>query len=401
MKIAFLGRVWPEPSSSAAGVRTQLVLQVLKEAGGKILFSAPSQKTERGMELNGDCLAPLLRPNDPAFDSWICDFNPDVVIFDTFIMEEQFGWRVREHCPNAVRMVDTQDLHFLRRTRERSVLGNTQIDFHHSDTYRELGSILRSDFSWLLSDFEYALLRDEFQFPMHLTSVNRLLVSAIFCKTKTFSKRRHFVFIGNFRHAPNQDALKELEKNIWPAIHFQLPNVECHVWGAYPSREWKKSLPAGLKIMGTMENLEDLSHYRVNLAPLRFGAGIKGKILEGWRRELPVVTTPVGMEGIGNGRDPVLGVAASTDELIQIAVNLYTQENLWQKAVEEGRKILETRFSFDCEAKSLVQDLENVVKNYETQRKKNWMGLLLNFHHNDRLKYFSKYLELKSKGNEN
>src|SRR5690606_4752526 len=109
--------------------------------------------------------------NDASFDEFIQELNPSIVIFDRYITEEQFGWRVTENCPNALKILDTEDLHLLRKAREEAVkngkpavAANLFLDI----AKRELASILRCDLSLIISEFEMELLQNTFKIPSDL-----------------------------------------------------------------------------------------------------------------------------------------------------------------------------------------------------------------------------------------
>ena len=124
--------------------------------------------------------------NDSGFDSWIAAIDPDIVVFDRFVTEEQFSWRVRENCPSALRILDTEDLHFLRESRrlilldrETSDEGETNDDIEpYSDiALRELASIYRSDLSLIISEAEMDLLTGTFSIPSPLLHYLPFLIS--------------------------------------------------------------------------------------------------------------------------------------------------------------------------------------------------------------------------------
>src|SRR4051812_41324447 len=118
-RLLYIGYVWPEYTASAAGVRNWSIVESLLAAGWKIRYQShakPNDFTARleALGVETACIA----ANDPAFDASVRDFSPDFALFDRFVTEEQFSWRVREVCPDALRILDTQDLHFLRKARE-------------------------------------------------------------------------------------------------------------------------------------------------------------------------------------------------------------------------------------------------------------------------------------------
>ena len=168
-KALFIGYVWPEPKTTAAGHRMLQLLQCFKEQGFELTFVSTAQKSEYSEELSEykiDTKTILL--NDSSFDDFVGRLNPDVVVFDRFMIEEQFGWRVAENCPKAIRILNTEDLHSLRHTRQVCLKADaafTNTAWIEQDiTKRELASVYRSDLTLLISDVETQLLKDGFQY---------------------------------------------------------------------------------------------------------------------------------------------------------------------------------------------------------------------------------------------
>ena len=106
--------------------------------------------------------------NDDAFDDMISELQPDVVVFDRYMTEEQFSWRVRKHCPQALHLLNTEDLHSLRYARHDAVkrTGSADnVELNNTLAHREIAAILRSDISLVISSYEYALLVNTYQVP--------------------------------------------------------------------------------------------------------------------------------------------------------------------------------------------------------------------------------------------
>ena len=117
-KILVIGYVWPEPNSSAAGARMLSILRLFKQQGRQVEFASPAQVTEHMVDLAKEGISSrAIRLNCDSFDTYIADYQPDMVMFDRFMMEEQFGWRVENNCPAAVKLLDTVDLQCLRHVR--------------------------------------------------------------------------------------------------------------------------------------------------------------------------------------------------------------------------------------------------------------------------------------------
>jgi glycosyltransferase involved in cell wall biosynthesis len=269
-------------------------------------------------------------------------------MFDRFILEEQFGAMVYEALPHALVVLETQDLHFVRRARQElkeKWLGLEGIppNFYHTETaLRETASLERVDFSFVVSSFEEQLLDREFSLGLDRQRWIPFSFDPIQSEKRSgdFESRSDFVWIGNFRHAPNADALRWTRSEIWPEIRAKIPSAVFHVFGAYPSQEfmdWNRDPSAGIKVHGHAETLEQVFlTARVNLAPLRFGAGVKGKILEGFRYGVPVVTTPVGAEGLLPPTRSELEfpgeVEVGPKALAEAAIRLYQDRSRWSQA---------------------------------------------------------------------
>src|SRR5690606_26132421 len=120
-RVLFIGLVWPEPSSSAAGWRILQLLQVFAQAGYAVTFASAASKSAYSYPLEEENVnTQQIVLNDSSFNDFIGILQPDVIVFDRFISEEQFGWRVREQCPDALSILDTEDLHFLRSARQHA-----------------------------------------------------------------------------------------------------------------------------------------------------------------------------------------------------------------------------------------------------------------------------------------
>lgn len=400
-RVLLISTVWPEPVSSAAGVRTLQILEFCKKAGYLVQVSSPSASNDFEKALqNSGFITHALPANDSRFDELVKSFNPEVVIFDRFLMEEQFASRVVEHAPNAIRIIDSQDLHFLRKSR-----GATPGQWLHDEVERELASILRSDHTWLLSDFEHELLQTEFQIdPSYISTMGFSYPE----EYRPFVEGRdHFVWIGNFRHAPNMDSFDWLVKEIWPQVQAQLPLTELHIYGAYPSESVMKMDRAvpGFRVMGPAKDVsETLSHYRVLMAPLRFGAGIKGKIVESWRVGLPVLTTSIGAEGMrlesgefGGAVSDYTSAGRETAEFVKATVSFYHDVEAQKKSVELGQQTMREKFSFETNFLNFYQTIEGIFKIKRRLRNQRWIQKILWREQFRSTQYFSKWIEAKNR----
>lgn len=242
-KLLIIGTVWPEPNSSAAGSRMLQLINAFQTNNWAITFASAATDSHHMTDLSSFGIdTAAIQLNDSSFDSFIQQLQPSVVMFDRFMTEEQFGWRVTDQCPEAIRILNTEDLHCLRKTRQECLKNQKEYStnelLHNEITKREISSIYRCDLSLIVSDYEIELLQNTFQIDSNLICHIPFLLDPITTKSKEawldFEARKHFITIGNFRHAPNWDSVLHLKNNIWPLIKKEIPEAELHIYGAYP-----------------------------------------------------------------------------------------------------------------------------------------------------------------------
>jgi len=409
--ILFIGHLWPEPTSSAAGYRTLALLKAIVTSElGQVHFCSAAEKTEFCADLGqSGIISHQIKLNDSSFDLFIKALKPDIVFYDRFISEEQFAPRVHEHCPNAINILDTQDLHFLRRARQKALQSRQPVDLYTEDSIREIAAVLRCDLSLIISTYEMQLLIEQFKIAPEIVHYCPFMLTLNLDKTRPcFAEREHFVMIGNFLHPPNWDAVLWCYQSIWPLIRKQLPQAQLHVYGAYHSdKVWQLHQPdKGFIIKGRAHDaITTLEAYRVNLAPLRFGAGIKGKIADGFIAGTPCVTTDIGYEGMADNL-PWGGLVVHKDNenepeneniIAQYAVDLYQNTSLWQQSSSNAYQIIEKKFNENQHAEKFTHRLLQLINNLTEHRRNNFYGQILR-HNLYRSQYFmSKWIEEKNK----
>jgi glycosyltransferase involved in cell wall biosynthesis len=345
--------------------------------------------------------------NDSGFDTFIQELNPTIVLFDRFIVEEQFGWRVAEFCPNTLRILDTVDLHCLRLARQKAFKEKAELkqeDLFSETAKREIASILRCDISLLISEIEMDLLETHFKIDKSLLYYLPFLVDEIDKSTTQewpkFEERKDFIFIGNFLHEPNWNAVQYLKESIWPLIQKQLPDAAMLIYGAYPSQKVLQLHKPEQRfyILGRAENAaEVVKKARVVLAPIRFGAGAKGKLIEAMQCGTPSITTAIGAESM-NGNLPWNGIIADEiEEIANSAIELYQDEMLWQNSQKNGIAIVNQRYSKTLFATDFINGILTIQENLEKHRLNNFFGAILMHHTLASTKYMSRWIEAKNK----
>ena len=405
--ILIIGKVWPEPSSSAAGSRTLQLINLFLEQNWQVSFACAASESDYSFDLKSLGISTLhIVLNDSSFDDLVKNMQPHMVLFDRFTSEEQFGWRVAQNCPNALRILDTIDLHCLRLARQEAIKQNRDfslLDLNSDFAKREIASIYRSDVSLMISDYEMDLLINHFKIDNSLLHYVPFLLDPILKKDNqwpSFSEREHFLSIGNFLHEPNWDAVLFLKQFIWPLIRKQLPKAEIHIYGAYPSKKVfdLNNLKEGFLIKGRADSVERvMKKTKVCLAPLRFGAGIKGKLIDAMQFGVPSVTTDIGAEAM-HGQYPWNGIIANQPhKFAEAAVELYTNEIKWQEAVENGAQILNNFFLKSNHSDLLIDKLLILKNQLKSHRSSNFIGEMLMHHTVMGTKYMSLWIEAKNK----
>ncbi|SHJ17436.1 Glycosyltransferase involved in cell wall bisynthesis [Mesonia phycicola] len=407
-QLLIIGYVWPEPNSSAAGSRMLQLIELFLQKQWKITYASPAKESEFAIDLKDYGVeVKKIKTNSATFDDFIKELQPQAVMFDRFMMEEQFGWRVAENCPDAIRILDTEDLHFFRKARHEAVKKNRDLqkeDLHTDEAKREIASILRCDMSLIISEAEHQLLTNTFQVNSNLLHYIPLLTPTLSEKEqeslKTFEERKDFIFIGNFLHQPNWDAVLYLKSKVWPLIKKQLPQANLNIYGAYASQKVEQlhNQKEGFLIKGRAVNAKDeLQKARVLLAPLRFGAGIKGKFIDAMLVGTPSITTTIGAEGIC-GTYPWAGEIANKDECIaKEAVKIYEKPKRWKLAQQNGFSILERRFQKEHFSSAFWDKVTEVKENLKKHRSQNFIGAMLMHHTLKSTKYMSMWIETKNK----
>lgn len=405
-KLLIIGFVWPEPKSSAAGSRMMQLISFFQFQSYQITFASACAKSDNAFDLSSiDVEKVTIELNHSSFDHFIGNLKPDVVLFDRFMIEEQYGWRVSEHSPDTIKLLDTEDLHFLRRARQQALKDGSQVtnDYLFNDTTkREIASIYRCDLSLIISKAEMNLLEYTFKIDNSLLHYLPFLLDDIseeqIKQLPSFEDRQHFVTIGNFLHEPNYNALLYLKETLWKAIKQQLPNAQLHNYGAYASQKVNQlhNEKEGFLIKGFAEDVNYvMQHAKVLLAPIRFGAGLKGKLFDAMQNGTPFVSTSVGVEGIIENDNQDF-ICDTSEDFIKHSVDLYQDKSVWESQQAFGFEVLKTQFLKTEFENKFKERLASLSEDLKLHRQGNFIGELLQHHTMQSTKFMSKWIEAKN-----
>lgn len=394
-KLLVIGTVFPEPASSAAGTKMMQWLSFFQRNNYQIAYASTSPESEFSADLSPFVSEQkVIKVNDDAFSDFILSYTPDIVLYDRFMVEEQFGWRIREVLPSVVHLLETQDLHFLRESR----LKNSS--FLNQTTKREIASVLRCDLSFIISGFEYDFLLDNFPFLDGKLFYFPLCYEGNEASSIPVSGRKDFCFIGNFLHEPNRQASLFIKK-IWKEIRRELPDVDFHLYGAYPNQQilQLENKKEGFFVHGRAASVAEVfSKHKVLLAPLLSGAGLKGKLLEAMQLGIVSVTTPIGSEGIGNAEN-WNGKVVEKEELTAAATELYRDDSGYEIYQQNGFEILKEKFNISQFEKPVSESIETILKDVNHWRQKHYLSEILNHHRQQSVRYLSKWITSKQTDN--
>ncbi len=385
------------------------LIELFLNQGWTVTFGTTAKKNTNSIDLSRIGVEEvLLQLNDSSFDKLVKELSPTIVLFDRFMTEEQFGWRVADNCPGALRILDTEDLHSLRKTRQeafkKGIAFSNELLLSSEITKREVAAMYRCDISLIISTYEMQLLHEVFRMDRFLLYHIPFMYPEIDQERqnswKTFEERKHFVSIGNFLHAPNVDATVQLKKNIWRKIKTRLPEAELHIYGAYPTQQILEyhNEKEGFHVHGFVKDAHEvIGNSRVLVAPLRFGAGIKGKLTDAMFNGTPSVTTTIGAEGMDGGHSWSGFVENDEDQFVERCIQLYFEETTWKKAQKNGVHIINSIYNEQVLGEAFIRQIVSIQNDLEAHRQHNFVGIMLQHHTMQGTKYMSRWIEEKQR----
>ena len=261
---------------------------------------------------------------------------------------------VRRYCPKAKIIFDTVDLHFVREQRQAVIEASDELLENANKTkILELSVIRKADCTIVLSTAEQEILLDEPNVRGEKIAVIPL-IREIPGRDNSFSDRKDILFLGGFEHRPNVDAMLSFVNDIWPLVKNYLPELVFYIVGSKPPEEILDLAGDDVIVTGYVSDISPYLHgCRLSVAPLRYGAGLKGKIVTSLSYGLPCVASSVAVEGSGlNPGDDIL-LADKFDEFAEAVIRLYQDEALWKSLSDRGLDYMERHFSFAAGRKRL------------------------------------------------
>lgn len=285
----------------------------------------------------------------------------DIAFLSFYDVAEKYLKVIKEKFPDILTVIDTVDIHFLRELRRSELEQSDELyQIAMKTKEKELAIYSEADIIVTVTDEDKKILLNEnnslniIEIPNIHEHVNEIIA---------LDDRKNLLFIGNFNHIPNVDAVNYFVESIWPQVKIRIPGIKFYIVGN-KSNELLKYDDKDIIITGYVPDTQTyLQSCRVSVAPLRFGAGMKGKIGEALISGIPVVTTSIGAEGMGLEDGKHLMIADRPDDFVNKIVNLYNNPYLWGKLAEEGREYINEMYSPE-KVLVKVRELDNIAKEF-------------------------------------
>lgn len=349
-RILVIDAYTPEPDQDSGSVRLCYLMDCMMQLGYGVTFMSDNRAHA------GRYTSELQRAGvEVVYDPWVDSLQQffsergtefDYIMISRHYVAANYTSLLRRHCPQAKFIFDTVDLHYLREERMAKHENSLALQRSAAQTRRsELAVIRAADATIVVSPVEKTVLEEAVPDArvciisnVHEVSESRL----------PFKDRKDIFFVGGYQHPPNIDAAKWFVESIWPLVHRQLPDMEFHLIGSKAPEQIRSLQGNGVRFHGFVKSLDPwLDGCRMAVAPLRYGAGIKGKVNMSMSRGQPVVATPMAVEGMfaKSGRDVL--VAESAEEFATAIVRLYQDEELWNRVSAAGLENVRQYFSVE------------------------------------------------------
>ncbi|WP_458788869.1 glycosyltransferase [Dyella jiangningensis] len=359
-RVLVVDSMTPDPTRDSGSLRLTAMLRLLDEQGWSVAFLPDDGRASEDeiQALGALGVEVLCRPWISDLPHWLRAHGHELhgVMLCRHTVAGQYASLVRKLAPKARLLFDTVDLHFLREQRAAELSGNASMARQAQASRKsELALIEQCDITFVVSPHEQALLAAELPHARIALLSN---IHDVHGCGQARGLRKDFVFIGGFGHPPNADAVRWIATEILPALRAQLPDAHVHVIGDIPDATRVELQTPGLQLHGRVSDLAPwLEGALASLAPLRFGAGVKGKINMAMSYGVPVIATPLAVEGmhLEDGIDVML--ADTAQDFAKAARHLHEDSALWARlsaaSIDNVKRHFSARLAYEALEKAL------------------------------------------------
>jgi len=341
--ILYVDAVTPEPDKDSGSVDAFYTMKILQSQGYRVHFVPGSnfahwgEATESLERMGVECIyAPFYTNMNALLDERGDMFK--YVVLSRAESCEHYMDIIRRKCPSAKIIYNTVDLHFLRMAREAEISGKAEDKKAAAKMQKEeLSYIDKSDRIIVISQAERDLLSKQHKIKSGKIHTIPLIRNET-QRAGGFEGRKDIAFIGGYKHPPNVDAVHWLVKKVWPAIAKAVPDASLRICGSHMPKEFYEYASDRISIDGFIPDLDQfLSELKLTIAPLRFGAGLKGKVASSIGAGVPCVGTDIAFEGMSEKGLKAIKFEANTPQAFaKYCAELYLDEKKWQKASVSG-----------------------------------------------------------------
>jgi glycosyltransferase involved in cell wall biosynthesis len=334
----------PNPARDSGSLRLCMMMQLLHRDGwhvdllpddGRVTPADVERLLAYGVHVHSGNVMTWLRKHGATLDA---------VLLCRLAIAAPYLTAVRRVAAQAMCIFDTVDLHFLREQRAADVSGSQRMHRQSlASRQRELALVRDSDISFVVSPIELDMLRKEIP-NGHIELVSN--IHEIHGRGAPFSQRCDLLFVGGFGHPPNEDAVRWFVSEILPLLRARDPSMLLHIAGDITPEARHALTQPGIEMHGRVDDLSQLmNRCKVSIAPLRFGAGVKGKVNMAMSYGLPVVVTPIAAEGmyLSDGHDALIATTAT--EFAEAVWRVYHDEAVWARLSDRGLANVQEHFS--------------------------------------------------------
>ncbi|PHR56059.1 MAG: hypothetical protein COA47_13285 [Robiginitomaculum sp.] len=364
--VLYVDATTPEPDKDSGSLDAVNTIQILIEQGYRVHFvpgtnfahwgEATAALQRKGVE----CIYHPFYSNMDVFLKERGDVF-DFVVLSRAEINELFLDKIRKKCPRAKIIYNTVDLHYLRMEREAEVVGNAKMKVDAAAMKKmELSFMRAADATIVLSEHEHEVLSRNKKLADKLWNIP--LIRPIARRSTGFASRKDIVFIGGYNHRPNVDAVDWLVREIWPIMRQSLPGVRLRICGSHMPDRFKEYVCNDILVDGYVADLEHLlGKCRLTIAPLRYGAGLKGKIASSIGQGVPCIGTAIAFEGMAEqGLDVIKLQADTPEQFAKLAASIYDDELVWDTVSLAGVTYHNDHYAYPNVAKTYKKMLESL-----------------------------------------
>lgn len=368
-RILYVDWAIPKPDIDAASFTAVQLLKIFKSLGYEVTFAPAGLQYEEGYteDLIGEGINVICDPRTGSIENWL---GVNAASFDLCVLSRgPVAWPylsiIKQAASDLKLIFNTGDLHYLREIRRAELTGDKSL---HDEAAvlrdQELELIRECDLTILVSSEELYEVRKDY--PAAPLEILPLLFDDIPGAKKPFEDRQDILFIGSFPHLPNVDAVIYFAEQIFPLVQKQMPEICFKVIGANPPEQIQKlSENPSIEVLGFVKELKPLfEDIKLSIVPLRYGAGIKGKIGASFCYGVPCIATKIAVEGMGLKDGENVLVGETPEEFANAVLKAYSNKDLWQHISENGRRFAIENYSVDVVRKRVKNLLSAVTEGW-------------------------------------